>query len=120
MRPLKIGGENVAAEEIESYLMRHSAVKMAQVISVADAHLLEAAAAFIELQPDARLTEAELVEFCVGQIASFKIPRHVRFVESWPMSATKIQKFRLADAFVAGPPIDIAAIVARIRSAIAT
>ncbi len=92
---LKVGGENVAAVEIESFLATHPAVKLAQVVGVPDERLIEVPAAFLELAPGARLTEAEAIGHCKGQIAGFKVPRHVRFVTEWPMSATKIQKFRL-------------------------
>jgi fatty-acyl-CoA synthase len=92
---LKVGGENVAAVEIESYLVTHPAVAVAQVVGVPDPKYDEVAAAFIELKPDRSLTEQELIDFCVGQISSFKVPRYVRFVDEWPMSATKIQKYRL-------------------------
>jgi fatty-acyl-CoA synthase len=54
-------------------------------------------AAFVELAPGAGTSEEELIAYCKGTIASFKIPRHVRFVDDWPMSATKIQKFRLME-----------------------
>lgn len=96
---LKVGGENVAAIEIESYLANHPAVKLAQVIGVADDRLLEVPAAFIELNPNTWATEDELIDFCKGKIASFKVPRYVRFVEEWPMSSTKVQKFKLRDQF---------------------
>lgn len=95
---LKVGGENVAAVEIESYLLTHPAVQLVQVVGVPDDRLLEVAAAFIQLQPGAQCSAAEIIEFCRGKIASFKIPRYVRFVTEWPMSATKIQKFRLQEA----------------------
>ena len=98
---LKVGGENVAAVEIESYLCRHPAVQLAQVVGVPDARYGEVAAAFIELRPGASCTAQELVDFCRGHIASFKVPRYVRFVRSWPMSTTKIQKFRLREALAA-------------------
>jgi fatty-acyl-CoA synthase/long-chain acyl-CoA synthetase len=94
---LKVGGENVAAVEIESLLQRHPAVKLAQVVGVADARLVEVPAAFVELEPGMQATEEELIASCRGQIASFKIPRHIRFVSSWPMSTSKIQKYRLRD-----------------------
>ena len=94
---LKVGGENVAAVEIESYLQTHPAVAIAQVVGVPDAKYDEVAAAFIECRPGASITEAEVIEFCRGKISGFKVPRYVRTVESWPMSATKIQKFRLRD-----------------------
>jgi len=97
---LKVGGENVAAIEIESYLATHPAIKLAQVVGIPDARLLEAPAAFVELVPGGRLTEEEAIAYCKGEIAGFKVPRYVRFVEEWPMSATKVQKFRLRDRLV--------------------
>jgi fatty-acyl-CoA synthase len=97
---LKVGGENVAAIEIESYLATHPAIKLAQVVGIPDPRLLELPAAFIELVPGASLTEEEAIAFCKGEIAGFKVPRHVRFVEEWPMSATKVQKFRLRDQLI--------------------
>ena len=96
---LKVGGENVAAIEIESLLSQHPGVKMAQIIGVPDARLQEVACAYIECHIGHDLTAVELIEFCQGKIASFKIPRHVRFVTDWPMSATKIQKFVLRQWF---------------------
>ncbi len=98
---LKVGGENVAAVEIESLLGTHPAVKLAQVVGVPDLRLIEVPAAFVELAPGAEATQEEIIAFCRGKMASFKVPRLVRFVDDWPMSATKIQKFRLRDALVA-------------------
>ena len=63
--------------------------------------LLEVPAAFIELNPNMFATEEELIDYCKGKIASFKVPRHVRFVDEWPMSSTKVQKFRLLEQFEA-------------------
>ena len=98
---LKVGGENVAALEIESVLASHPAVAMAQVIGVPDARLLEVACAFVELAEGADASETDLIMFCRDQLASFKVPRYVRFVREWPMSATKIQKYRLREQFMA-------------------
>jgi fatty-acyl-CoA synthase len=92
---LKVGGENVAAAEIETLLGRHPAVKLAQVVGIPDAKYAEVPAAFVELNPGAAATEAELLSFCKAEVASFKVPRVVRFVQEWPMSSSKIQKFRL-------------------------
>lgn len=92
---LKVGGENVAAAEIETLLQQHPGVKLAQVVGVADARLVEVPAAFIERVPGTSATEEELIGWCRGKIASFKVPRHVRFVSTWPMSTSKIQKFNL-------------------------
>jgi fatty-acyl-CoA synthase len=94
---LKVGGENVAAVEIEACLQQHSAVKLAQVVGIPDPRLIEVAAAFVEFEPGLEASEEELIGFCKGKIAGFKIPRHIRFVEEWPISSTKIQKFRLQD-----------------------
>ncbi len=94
---LKVGGENVAAAEIESHLARHPAVKLAQVVGIPDERLQEVPAAFVEVRPGRQVSERELIDFCRGDIASFKIPRYVRFVDEWPMSTSKIQKFRLRD-----------------------
>ncbi len=97
---LKVGGENVAAIEIESLLSTHPAVKLAQVIGVPDDRLFEVACAYIECNDGSSVTEDELIEFCRGKIASFKIPRHVRVVSEWPMSSTKVKKFVLKDWFL--------------------
>lgn len=97
---LKVGGENVAAIEIESVLASNPAVAMAQVIGVADDRLFEVACAYVELLPGAAIDEADLIEFCRDKVASYKVPRYIRFVSQWPMSATKIQKFVLRDWFL--------------------
>jgi acyl-CoA synthetase (AMP-forming)/AMP-acid ligase II len=52
---------------------------------------------FVEKYDDQEVTEQELIDFCKGKIASYKVPRYVRFVTEWPMSTSKIQKFRLRD-----------------------
>lgn len=94
---LKVGGENVAALEIESHINTHPAVLMSQVIGVQDDRLDEVAAAFIELHEGASLSGQDVIDHCKGQISNFKIPRYVVFVTEWPMSATKVQKFKLHD-----------------------
>jgi fatty-acyl-CoA synthase len=98
---LKVGGENVAAAEIEALLGRHPAVKLAQVVGIPDAKYVEVPAAFVELKPGNSASEADLVSFCKQEVAAFKVPRIVRFVDDWPMSSSKIQKFRLRQALVA-------------------
>jgi acyl-CoA synthetase (AMP-forming)/AMP-acid ligase II len=94
---LKIGGENVSPLELENWLGTHPAVHIAQVVGAPDDRMGEVAAAFVQLREGASLSAEELIDYCRGQIASFKIPRHVRFVAEWPMSATKIQKHVLAE-----------------------
>ena len=103
---LKVGGENVAALEIEGLLLTHPAVKMAQVVGAPHDRLGEVPAAFIELSEGAHCGEEEIIEFCRDNIASFKVPRIVRFVEQWPSSATKIQKFKLIELLARPQPLD--------------
>lgn len=98
---LKVGGENVAAAEIEQFINAHPEVQLCQVVGMPHPRYQEVPAAFVELKPGARLSEAEVIDFCRGRIASFKVPRHVRFVEAWPMSASKIQKFKLREMLLA-------------------
>lgn len=94
---LKVGGENVAAVEIEGYLMGHPAVLIAQVVAAPDRRYVEVPAVYVQLKEGATTSEEELIDFCLGRIATFKVPRYVRFVTEWPMSGTKIQKFVLRE-----------------------
>ncbi len=89
---LKVGGENVAAAEVEGFLLAHPAVHLAQVVAAPDERYGEVPAAYLQLKPNAVVTEEEIIEFCNGQIARFRVPRYVRFVDEWPMSGTKIKK----------------------------
>jgi fatty-acyl-CoA synthase len=94
---LKVGGENVSALEVEDFLSRHDAIDIVQVVSAPDGRYGEVPAAFVQLKPGMQLDEVELVDFCRGRIASYKIPRYVRMISEWPMSGTKIQKFVLRE-----------------------
>jgi fatty-acyl-CoA synthase len=94
---MKVGGERVAPGEIEAHLSTHPAVKLAQVVGVPDERLGEVPAAFVELKDGAHIEPDEMIEHCRGKIASFKVPRFVRIVDDWPVSATKIQRFRLRE-----------------------
>jgi acyl-CoA synthetase (AMP-forming)/AMP-acid ligase II len=94
---LKVGGENVAPAEVEAHLGTHPAVKLAQVVGRPDNKYGEVPVAFVELLPDATASAEDLISHCIGHLASFKVPREIRFVSEWPMSATKIQKFRLRE-----------------------
>lgn len=91
---LKVGGENVAAVEIESFLAQHPAVRIAEVVGKPDARLDEVPVVFVELHERASVTPQELIAFCKGRIANYKIPREVHFIAAgaWPMSLTKIDK----------------------------
>ena len=93
---LKIGGENVDPMEVEAFLMEHPAVNLAAVVSLADARLAEVAVAFVRLEAGMRVREDELIDFCRGKIASFKIPRRMVIVDDFPMTGSgKIQKANL-------------------------
>jgi len=98
---LKVGGENVSAIEVEDFICGHPAVDIAQVVAAPDARYGEVPAVFIQPKPGAAVVEREIVEFCRGQIAGFKVPRYVRRVDEWPMSGTKIQKFVLRERIAA-------------------
>ncbi len=95
---LRVGGENVSALEVESFLLGHPKVKQAQVIGVPDPRLTEVGLAFLELKEGGSATEEEILEFCKGKIANFKIPRYVIMVKEFPMTGSgKIQKFKLKE-----------------------
>lgn len=96
---LKVGGENVAASEIEEVLNLHPSVRLAQVIGVAHPRYVEVPVAFVQLVEGAKGDTEELIAHCRKQLASFKTPRDIVFVDDWPMSTTKIQKFRLRDIY---------------------
>jgi fatty-acyl-CoA synthase len=98
---MKVGGENVAAAEVEAYLVTHPAVLFAQVVAAPDSRYGEVPAAFIQLAGGSTATEEELIDYCRGTIATFKVPRYVRFVDEYPMSGTKIQKFVLRERITA-------------------
>lgn len=91
---LKVGGENVAAIEVEAYICSHPSVKLAEVVGRPDPRLDEVPVAFVELRPGHVATAQELINFCHGHIASYKVPRDVFFMNDgeWPMSATKVDK----------------------------
>ncbi|MGH2508402.1 MAG: AMP-binding protein [Ktedonobacteraceae bacterium] len=88
------GGENVYPREIEEFLYTHPKVSDVQVIGVPDAKYGEEIMAWVQLNPGETATPDEIRAFCQGQIAHYKVPRYVKFVESFPMTVTgKIQKF---------------------------
>ena len=100
---LKVGGENVAPQEVEAFLCTHPAVKLAQVVGIPDERLLEVPAAYVELHDGVSASEGELIEHCRGAIASFKVPRLIRFIDGddWPMSLTKIQRSAVRERLLA-------------------
>ncbi|MDR5777972.1 AMP-binding protein [Caballeronia sp. LZ065] len=88
------GGENIYPREIEEFLFRHPKVQSVQVFGVPDPKYGEEACAWIVVRPREHLSEEEVREFCAGQIAHYKVPRYIRFVDDLPMTVTgKVQKF---------------------------
>jgi len=96
------GGENVSPREIEEFLHTHEKVSDVQVIGVPDQKYGEEVCAWIRLHDGVTATEDEFRDFCRGQIATFKIPRYIRFTSEFPMTVTgKVQKFRMREITVA-------------------
>lgn len=92
------GGENIYPREIEEYLYTHPHVADAQVVGLPDAQFGEEVCAWIRTRPGAKLSEAEVKEFCRGKIAHYKVPRYVVVVDEYPTTVTgKVQKFKLRE-----------------------
>jgi fatty-acyl-CoA synthase len=92
------GGENVYPREIEEFLYSHPKVSEVQVIGVPDLKYGEEICAWVRLREGEAATDDELRAYCRGQIASYKIPRYIRFTTEFPTTVTgKIQKFRMRE-----------------------
>jgi fatty-acyl-CoA synthase len=88
------GGENVYPREIEEFLFRHPKVADVAVVGVPHVKYGEEVCAWIKLRADAVSSADEIIEFCRGKIAHYKVPAHVMFVDAFPMTVTgKIQKY---------------------------
>ena len=95
------GGENIYPREIEEYLYRYSKINDVQVFGIPDVKFVEELCAWIILKSGETATEDDIRGFCQGQIAHYKIPRYIRFVDSFPMTITgKVQKFAMRDAMI--------------------
>ena len=95
------GGENVFPREIEEFLHGHPKVQAAQVFGVPDTRLGEEVCAWVVAKPGEQVTADELRAYCQGRIAHFKVPRHLRIVTEFPLTATgKPQKFAMRDVMV--------------------
>ena len=96
------GGENVYPREIEELLHRHPDIADAQVVGVPDQRLGEEVVAFVRPRRGSTATEEEIREFCSRQLAHYKVPRHVIFVEEFPQTVTgKVQKFKMREEAIA-------------------
>ena len=95
---MKTGGENVDPMEVEAYLLSHPSIHQVAIVGYPDERLSEVGVAFIQLEPGESLTEVDVINYCKGKIATFKIPRYVIFVEDYPMTASgKIKKVKLKE-----------------------
>ena len=95
------GGENISPREVEEFLYRHPSVRDVQVFGVPDAKYGEELCAWVVLHPGAAASDQDIRDFCRGQIAHFKIPRYVRFVEEYPATTSgKVQKFVMRQAMI--------------------
>jgi fatty-acyl-CoA synthase len=96
------GGENVYPREIEEFLYRHPKIQDVQVFGVPDPRYGEELCAWVKLRPGETLTAEDIRAFCRDQIAHYKVPRHIRFVDEFPMTVTgKIQKFIMREKMTA-------------------
>ena len=96
------GGENIYPRELEEFFYTHPAVADAQVIGIPCSRYGEEIVAWIKLHPGHSATVEELQAWCKARIAHFKVPRHIRFVDEYPMTVTgKVQKFRMREISVA-------------------
>jgi fatty-acyl-CoA synthase len=92
------GGENISPREIEEYLYGHPAVLDVAVVGIPDERFGEEVCACVLLRAGASATAGEIRDFCRGQIAHYKVPRHVQFLREFPLTVTgKIQKYLLRE-----------------------
>ncbi len=95
---LKVGGENVDPMETEALLLEHPAVQQVAVVGLPDARLGEVPVAYVERKDGAAIVADDVIDFCRGKIASFKVPRHVVFIDAFPMTESgKIKKADLRE-----------------------
>ena len=95
------GGENVYPREIEEFLFRHPKIEAVQVVGVPDLKYGEELFAWVKLKPAASASAEEVQSFCRGQIAHYKIPRYIKFVDAFPMTVTgKVQKFIMREEMI--------------------
>jgi fatty-acyl-CoA synthase len=97
------GGENISPKEIEDLLLQHPKIADAYIYGIPHEKYGEQVAAAVRLKPDQAATSEEIQSFCEERLAKFKVPREIKFVDSFPMTASgKIQKFRLREMHLSG------------------
>jgi fatty-acyl-CoA synthase len=95
------GGENVYPREVEEFLYRHPKIEDVTVVGLPDERFGEELCAWIRLRPGETADADEITGFCRGEIARYKIPRYIRFVEAFPMTVTgKVQKYMIRDQMI--------------------
>ena len=95
---LKVGGENVDPMEVEGLLLQAEGVQQVAVVGYPDERLTEVPVAYVQQKADASLTENQVIDYCKGKVASFKMPKHVLFIDEFPMTASgKIRKVELRE-----------------------
>lgn len=95
------GGENIYPREIENYIYRMPQIETAEIVGIPSKKYGEAVGAFVKVKKGQDITEEEIVDFCRGNIARFKIPKYIFFVNEFPMTASgKIQKYKLSEMSV--------------------
>lgn len=98
---LKVGGENVDPMEVEALLLQFDGVQQVAVVGFPDQRLTEVPVVFVQRKLNATLQENDVIEYCRGKVATFKIPRHVVFIDEFPMTASgKIRKVALREAAI--------------------
>ncbi len=95
------GGENIYPREIEEFLFTHPAIEQSAVVGVPDDKYGEELCAWIKLKTGCQCGEDEVRKFCRGELAHYKVPRYVKFVEIFPQTVTgKIQKFKIRELMI--------------------
>jgi fatty-acyl-CoA synthase len=92
------GGLNIDPVEIENFIATHDSVAMAQVVGIPDHRMGEVVMAFVKAKEGREVTEEEIIEYCKGKIANYKVPKAVRMIDEFPLNPMgKIQKFKLKE-----------------------
>ena len=95
------GGENIFPAEIEAFLMQHPKIAEAQIVGVPDAFMGEELIALVRLKPDEHANESEVRDYCRANISRQKVPKYIRFVTAFPLTASsKVKKFELKERLI--------------------